>query len=125
MRIRPLDIGVESVSRWLPGDEIHLPAEGRIAPAYRPVYRSLDSILNRPSLDERLPALLQPAHADESLLEPTVLSETRAGLAELFREMAATDAEGRRIFARAADDLAGDAALDAEIRAALAMLLRA
>ncbi|KAB0676857.1 hypothetical protein [Aureimonas leprariae] len=128
MRIKGLDIGVESVSRLQVEDEVHLPAEGRLAPAFLPEYRALDSILNRPSLDERLPDLLLPQGLDPDLLEPAVLSRTREAAAALFRELSRAgsgrSSEDRRAFAAAGDLLAEDMGLDEEVRAALALLLR-
>ena len=64
MKIRNLDIGVESITRWQIDDEIHLPKDRGLAPTFLPLYRPLDEILRRPSLDERLPALMQPESLD-------------------------------------------------------------
>lgn len=125
MRIRSFDIGLESIGRWQIEDEIHLPAAGPRGLAWLPQPQALDAILRRPTLDERLPQLLQPARIDPALLEPARLSATRLATAATFRQ-AARRAEGRRgaLFAAAADMLLDDAALDDEIRAAIGALLR-
>lgn len=75
MRVENLGVGVESVSLWQVEDEVHLPKEGGLAPTFLPQYRPLDDILRRPSLDERLPRLLQPEMLDPDLLTRT-LSDT-------------------------------------------------
>lgn len=124
MRIKNFDIGVERISKWNVGDEFHLPDDGKAAPAFLPAPRPLDDILLRPSLDERLPDMLQPARVDPDLLHPAVLTGVRQGLARFFSEKAATAAEGSAIFAAAAGVLRADDHMDAEVRAALAMLLR-
>lgn len=127
MRIKGLDIGVESVTRWQVEDEVHLPTEGPAAPSFLPEYRALDSILSRPSLDERLPDLLQPTGLDPDLLEPSALTDLRAELQGLFSRRVATPGlspDDRALFSGAADLLGADSAMDDEVRAALAMLLR-
>lgn len=125
MRIRNLDVGVERITRWDAGDEVHLPPEGKAGPAFLPQYRPLDAILSRPSLDERLPDLLQPADLDPDLLEPTALTDVRRELAELFAERARGAAgEPGRALAGAAALLQTDDGLDEEVRKALATLLR-
>lgn len=126
MRIKNLDVGVEQVTHWNVGDEVHLPAEGRTAPAFLPQDRLLDTILQRPSLDERLPNLLEPRRLDASLLEPAALTDTRVALRRLFQDRAASAARGEDagVFAAAAAVLSADQGLDNEVRAALAMLLR-
>ena len=125
MRIRPLDIGVESITRWQREDEVHLPKEGPLAPTFLPLYRALDEILRRPSLDERLPRLLQPSTLDPNLLEPAAMTEARLDARTLIADHARR-ASGRRrqVFEEAALLLDDDANLDDEVRAALAMLLR-
>jgi hypothetical protein len=113
MRIKPLDIGVESITRWQPEDEVHLPRETGLRPAFLPHYRPLDEILRRPSLDERLPRLLQPEY---------VRAETR----ELFAVRAGRESGRRRhLLEAAAACLDDDINLDHEVRRALAALLRA
>lgn len=125
MRIRRLDIGVESITRWDAEDEVHLPREGSPAPQYIPQYQHLDEILRRPSLDERLPRLLQPATVDPDLLAPAVLSDTRLAARDLFRGHAHRgDARHRGLFEAAARVLDDDRGLDEEVRRALATLLR-
>ena len=125
MRIRSLDVGLESISRWRADDEVHLPKEGPLAPVFLPQYRPLDEIIRRPSLDERLPRLLQPATVDPTLLEPARLTEARADARSLLTDYAKrSTGEERGLFQEAADLLADDVALDDEIRSALATLLR-
>ncbi|MGV8938754.1 MAG: hypothetical protein ACOH2J_16670 [Allorhizobium sp.] len=126
MRIRPFDVGVESVSRWQIADEVHLPDQGRAGPSYLPSYRALDSILYRPSLDERLPELLQPRKIDPQLLEPSILTDTREGLARLFLRLGAGpgDAADRAAFRAAGEFLTDEVSRDEDVRTALALLLR-
>lgn len=125
MRIKNLDIGVERITQWNVGDEVHLPNEAGPAPAFLPQHRPLDEILRRPSLDERLPELLLPSQLDPGLLEPAALTDTRRELAEAFRARAsAAHGEAAAAFAAASELLAVDDGLDAQVRAALALLLR-
>ena len=126
MRIKNLDVGVEQVTHWQAADEVHLPAEDKVAPAFLPQERALDAILQRPSLDERLPNLLEPSGLDPSLLEPAALARTRDELGSLFRRAAASahDHEDSAVFSAAAEVIAADQRLDDEVRTALAMLLR-
>ena len=84
MRVRNLNIGVESISRWQVEDEVHLPKETGLRPGFLPLYRPLDEILRRPSLDERLPGLLQPELLDPDLLEPATLTDVRHQTREIF-----------------------------------------
>lgn len=125
-RVRNMDVGVERVARWRIDDEQHLPQDRTPPPRFIPDPGHLDDILRRPSLDERLPNLLKPDRLDETLLHPPVLSATRESVASRFRalERAATGAD-RAAFREAAEVLEVDVALDGEVRAALAALLRA
>jgi hypothetical protein len=124
-RIRNLDVGLERITQWEIGDEFHLPLEGKAAPAFLPQSRPLDEVLRRPSLDERLPDLLQPVDLDPGLLDPAALSATRQDLIAFFSR-SARDARGKSAdtLDRAARLLEADDGLDAEVRAALAALLR-
>ncbi|WP_294641435.1 hypothetical protein [uncultured Aureimonas sp.] len=125
MRIKSLDVGVESVSLWQQQDEVHLPAEARGAPTFLPEYQALDTILNRPSLDERLPDLLLPGSLDPDLLEPSVLAGTREELTALFlAEARARTGEDAAAFEAAGKLMRDDTERDGDVRAALAMLLR-
>ncbi|WP_378940828.1 hypothetical protein [Mesorhizobium sp. ANAO-SY3R2] len=125
MRIRNLDIGVERVTRWNLGDDLQLPREGTGLPVFLPQQAALDEVLRRPSLDERLPEVLQPTNLDPGLLDPSVMSQTRTELQQIFAQHAAAhDGETAVLFQSAADLLGVDAFFDRETRAALAMLLR-
>ncbi len=123
--IKPLDVGVERITRWQADDEIHLPTEGGLQPQFMPEARALDEILRRPSLDERLPRLLQPSALNPELLNPAVLAAARDGAAQAFARRAASETGARR---RALEDaarlIAEESARDGEVRAALAALLR-
>jgi hypothetical protein len=125
VRIKNLDIGLESISRWRVEDEVHLPKEGPIAPAFLPLYRPLQEIIRRPSLDERLPQQLQPSTLDPELLEPATLTEARIDARSLLGDRArhTTGAE-RKTFQDAAALLDDGVVMDDEIRSALAALLR-
>lgn len=125
MRIRSLDRGVESISLWQVEDEVHLPKEGGLAPAFLPQYRALDDILRRPSLDERLPRLLQPEFVDPDLLDPATLSDTRLAARTHFAAEAERSTGRRRaILETAAGYLEDAVAMDEEVRRSLAVLLR-
>jgi hypothetical protein len=125
MRVKNFDIGVESITRWDRHDEVHLPKDGPRKPTFLPEARPLDAVLRRPSLDERLPGLLQPSHLDPDLLEPATLTDVRVALQTLFTQKAkkATGA-AREVFGHASRMLDSDVHLDDEVRTALAMLLR-
>ncbi|MEI2384505.1 hypothetical protein [Breoghania sp. JC706] len=123
--IRPLNIGLESVSRWRVDDEAHLPVRGRDAPKFLPRQGELDEILRRPSLDERLTELLQPAFLDSELLRPSVLSETRSDTHDALGALAqGAGGEVRRVLGEARAILADELELEDEVRAALAALLK-
>ncbi len=125
MRIRPLDIGVESISELQVADDIHLPKEYGLGQPFLPGYRPLDEILRRPSLDERLSSLLQPTALDPELLQPSTLTEARVGARGLFARRAKKESGGMRaLFESAAAVLDEGVELDDEVRRALAMLLR-
>ena len=125
MRIKRLDIGLESITNWRVEDEVHLPKEGPIAPVFLPLYRPLQEIIHRPSLDERLPSLLQPTTVDPELLEPSKLTEARVDARSLLSEHARRSSGAERAtFQEAASLLDDGVVLDDEIRSALAALLR-
>ena len=125
MRIRNLDIGVEQVTQWGVEHEFHLPPDGDFAPPFLPQVRPLDAILRRPSLDERLPDLLQPAELDPSLLNPSIFADTRKSTRDFFRSVARTaSGEAARVLDAASHILDAEDGMDGEVRAALAMLLR-
>ncbi|MCP8939512.1 hypothetical protein NK718_13380 [Alsobacter sp. SYSU M60028] len=120
---RPLDVGIDRISRRTPAQEVHLPAQAPAAPAFLPQARPLDEVLRRPTLDERLCDLLEPASLDAALLEPAVLSRTRSEAAAEFSALASSSADPG-LLERAVGVLNADVALDEEIRTALAALLR-
>lgn len=125
MRIKNLDTGIESISRWRVDDEFHLPDEPGQAAAYLPVYRPLHEVLNRPTLDERLPDLLQPAAVDPELMEPARLADARVDVRTLLAQHAAAAGGARKTaFERALDLIDRDLLLDSEVRASLAALFR-
>lgn len=125
MRIRSLDVGVEQIANWGAEHEVSLPRGERAAPAFLPRTRPLDEVLWRPSLDEKLPDLLQPHNLDAGLLRPAALSEARHDVQKIFSGMAARlPDEAGAVFAEVADFLLVDESRDEEIRSALAMLLR-
>jgi hypothetical protein len=125
MKVKSFDIGLESITRVGFGEDVHLPKEGPIGPTFLPQIRPLDDVLHRPSLDERLPQLLQPLSLDAELLEPSVLAAARLSARELFADAARHSAgHRRRVLDQAALFLEDDVALDEEVRTALAALLR-
>lgn len=123
--IKNLDIGIESISRWRVEDEAHLPEGGPYAPTYVPVYRPLHDVLHRPTLNERLPDLLQPAAIDPDLTQPAQLAETRVDARTLLAGFAARAAgEHKATFDRALALIDRNELLDEEVRASLAALYR-
>ena len=125
MKVRNLDVGVESISRWQVRDEVHLPDKGPLKPNFLPRHRPLDDILRRPSLDERLPKLLEPATLDPDLLSPAVLTQVRMETRALFRAQALRESGRKRdILEAAAECLEEDVEMDDEVRRSLAALLR-
>ncbi len=125
MRIRNLDIGVEQVTQWGVEHEFHLPPDGDFAAPFMPEVRPLDEILRRPSLDERLPDLLQPSNLDPALLNPAVFAAARQSSRDFFADAAGrASGEAARTLEAAAHILEVEDGMDGEVRAALAMLLR-
>jgi hypothetical protein len=125
MRVRPLDVGVESVDEYHRSDDVRLPSGGALNQPFLPQYEALDAILRRPSLEERLPALMQPASLDPELLQPVVLAATRLEARNLFlRAALRADGDRRAAFEAAVATLDDAASLDEEVRASLAALLR-
>lgn len=123
--IKNLNIGVESISRWRIEDEAHLPETGAYAPAYLPVYRPLHEVLHRPTLDERLPDLLQPETVDAELMQPAQLTEARIDARTLLSGFAAHAAGAQKaVFDRAVALIDRNELLDEEVRQALAALYR-
>jgi hypothetical protein len=124
MEIKGLDRGIESVSRLRIEDETHLPSDKKLRQPFLPRDRALDEILHRPSLDERLPVLLQPAYLDPDMLEPWVMTRLRQTVRQRFADLARKSSGRRReIFERVVAILHDDEALDDELRTALAALL--
>jgi hypothetical protein len=125
MRIRDLNVGVDSVSRLRVGEDAELPREGRLRPAFMPTPPELDDVLRRPSLDERLPSLLQPAVLDSELLDPSALSRVREETRNLLAGQArAEQGMRKKILESAAANLSNAMNLDDEVRRALAALLK-
>jgi len=125
MRIRSLEVGLETISRYQVGDDVHLPKDKGLRPVFLPVSQPLDDVLKRPSLDERLPALLQPEFLDPDLLEPSTLADIRLQAQELIAACASRESGARRdLLARAASCLEDENSLDEEVRRSLAALLR-
>jgi hypothetical protein len=125
MKIRSFDVGLESISRWEFEHEIHLPRDGALSPTFLPIYRPLEDILRRPSLDERLPDLLRPDMLDADLLQPAAMTMARMDAASSFGR-AARRQHGRRreILEAASSLLEEDIDLDEDVGRALATLLR-
>ncbi|MGI6246723.1 MAG: hypothetical protein ACOYJQ_13265 [Pseudochelatococcus sp.] len=124
-RVEDLDIGIESISRWRVRDEFHLPQEPVGAPAWKPAYRPLHDVLHRPTLDERLPDLLQPATVAPELMAPAGLADTRLDVRTLLAaHIALSDGPRRAVLEQALDLIDGNLLLDAEVRASLAALYR-
>lgn len=124
--IKELNIGVESISRWRIDDDTHLPKEGRRAPGYIPLNRPLHDVLHRPTLNERLPDLLQPETIDPDLTAPAVLAETQVDVRTLLAHFAShTTGLQKATLERALALIDHNELLDEEVRASLATLYRA
>ena len=125
MRVQRLDSGLAEISRWQIEDEQHLPRDGALTQKFLPQPQALDQILYRPSLDERLPNMLEPDVVDKDLLDPSTLTEARLGALRVFKD-ASTDADGdtRAALDGVAQILTQEVKLDHEIRAALAALFK-
>lgn len=123
--IKELDVGLELISRWRVDDDLHLPEGGPRAPTYFPVNRPLHDVLNRPTLDERLPDLLQPATIDPDLTQPAMLMEVRVDTRTLLADFASR-ANGlqKATLERALSLIDQNELLDEEVRASLATLYR-
>ncbi|EEA96420.1 Type III secretion system YscX (type_III_YscX) [Pseudovibrio denitrificans] len=125
MRVASITIGVNEVSNWKVEDQVQLPEGKKLAPVFLPEVRPLHEVLHRPTLDERLPALLLPDLSETDILLPTELSEMRKELQRLFAAAALREqGERKRILKSVADLLMGDVLLDEDLQAALAMLLQ-
>ncbi len=125
MRSQQMDIGIARISRWQIDDEQHLPRDGVLTQRFLPEAQSLNQILMRPSLDERLTSWLEPKSVDGELLDPSVLSESCLGALEVFHS-ASRIAEGDTKIAlqRVVELLTNEVNLNHEIRTALAALLQ-
>ncbi|WP_341367305.1 hypothetical protein [Yoonia sp. BS5-3] len=125
MRVQKLDVGLAEISRWQVEDEQHLPRDGALTRKFLPQIQALDQILRRPSLDERLPDMLEPEIVDQDLLDPSVMTEARLGALAVF-DQAGNQASGqaRQALQQVAAILSEEVALDRDIRTALAALFR-
>ncbi len=96
VKVKNLDVGVEIVSRLRPGDIPELPEQGALRPGFLPVPQLLLEVLRRPSLDERLPDLLQPERLDPELLNPAVLASVRLEARNLIAARALSETGSRK-----------------------------
>src|SRR5215471_16782302 len=96
MRIRSLDVGIDAITRFHVEDDVHLPEDKGLRPAFLPIARPLDDVLRRPSLDERLPQLLQPEYLESDLLEPATLTDVRLAARRVLAECAKHESGSRR-----------------------------
>lgn len=125
MRVQNLDVGLADISRWQIEDEQHLPRDGALTQKFLPQVQALDQILRRPSLDERLPNMLEPESVDSDLLAPSVLAEARLGAMQVFQNASKqTKGDARSDLQAVATILEQEVALDHDIRTALAALFR-
>lgn len=125
MRVQKLDVGLADISRWQIEDEQHLPRDGALTQKFLPQANALDQILRRPSLDERLPNMLEPETVDSDLLDPSVLTDARLGALQVFQEASKhAESEVQVALQRVAAILSQEVELDHDIRTALAALFR-
>ncbi|WP_068310236.1 hypothetical protein [Polycladidibacter hongkongensis] len=125
MRVASITIGVDEVSTWRMEERVRLPEGKRLNPVFLPEARALDSILHRPTLAERLPALLLPKFSDTDILQPAELSELRQQMQRVFLTASyRADEEKRKKLKACADLLRNEVILDEELQEALAMLLQ-
>ncbi|MFP7674953.1 hypothetical protein ACG74X_16505 [Marivita sp. S0852] len=120
--LRDADLGVAGIHRWRVEDEVHLPGGPPSAPGFLPQERPLDAVLRRDTLDERLVSHMVPSQLDADLLSPAVMTRTRETLAGKLA--LAADIGNSATLNRAALLLEEELALDEEVRAALAALLK-
>jgi hypothetical protein len=125
-RIGPLNAGLADIRRWRESDEVHLPQGQTPRVPFLPEQRPLDAILRRETLEERLTGFIVPDRISPELGEPGAIARTRESLQARFMALSHV-ASGRQAdtLRAAADLLAQEGALDAEVQAALAALLRA
>ena len=125
MRVQRLDVGLADISRWQVEDEQHLPRDGALTQKFLPQVQALDQILRRPSLDERLPNMLEPETVDSDLLDPSVLTDARLGALQVFQEAGVqANGEDKAALERVSTILSEEVELDNDIRTALAALFR-
>ena len=125
MRVQDLNVGVDTVSRLRVGEDVKLPSDGKLRPIFMPIAPELDEVLRRPSLNERLPSLLQPETVDADLLDPLALSQVREEVRNIISmRINFEEGERRRILEDAKNYLSDAMSLDDEVRRALAALLK-
>ncbi len=125
MRVQKLDVGLADISRWQIEDEQHLPRDGALTQKFLPQVQALDQILRRPSLDERLPNMLEPEIVDSDLLDPSVLTDARLGALAVFQDASQqAEDDAKAALDQVATILSQEVALDNDIRTALAALFR-
>lgn len=125
MRVQKLDVGLADISRWQIEDEQHLPRDGALTQKFLPHVQALDQILRRPSLDERLPNMLEPEIVDSDLLDPSVLTDARLGALAVFQEASElADSDVKAALDQVTTILSQEVELDNDIRTALAALFR-
>lgn len=125
MRVQDLNVGVDTVSRLRHGEDVKLPSDGKLRPIFMPVAPELDEVLRRPSLNERLPALLQPASVDAELLDPSALSRVREEVRNIISmRMSFEEGERKKTLEDAKRYLSDAMSLDDEVRRALAALMK-
>jgi len=125
MRVASITIGLDEVSNWKIEDQVKLPEGKKLSPVFLPQARPLDEILHRPTLDERLPNLLQPDLSETDFLQPNELSELRKEVQRLFASAAAREqGERRKVLKDGAALLMSDVLLDEDLRASLGALLQ-
>lgn len=124
-RTAALNVGVTGVDRYSQTDDVHLPAGKTPRAIFLPETKALDSILKPETLEERLARAVVPQEISPALLEPATLSATRLALKNRLAN-AAAQAQGaaRDTLLSGANILEEEVALDEEIRAALAALMR-
>lgn len=125
-RVSSLSAGLTGIEHMARGQEMHLPQQ---APAARPLFlpetQQLDTILARPTLDERAARLVVPAEIGDDLLVPTALSAAREGVvSQLQSKHPHLTGEEREKASRAIALLSRETELDQDVREALAALLR-
>lgn len=125
MRIASITIGLDEISTWKMEEQVRLPEGNKLSPVFLPEARPLTEILHRPTLNERLPDLLQPELQHSEILLPNELSELRKEVQRILSAAAFQEQGANKdVLKQSAAILMSDVVLDEDLRDAMAALLQ-